>query len=168
MYPGVMYPVSGMTSGSAPYASLSVSYQSLLGNAIISSLFDTARGAALQIELGGLTPGNSYSVQWWSCTTQFFRFQTVGQGSPNVTLDSNTTDTDGGVGQYAIGTFTASGPSMTISLEGLVMDAPLFEQPTINALQVRTVSVPEPSACVMASAGLACGAITIVRRRKRD
>jgi hypothetical protein len=37
----------------------------------------------------------------------------------------------------------------------------------MNALQLRTVAVPEPSTYAMALAGLACGGYSMFKRRKR-
>jgi hypothetical protein len=166
-YPGVMYASSGITSGSAPYATLSGDYQSLLSSKVASYLEDTNGGARLDIQLGGLTAGTSYLVQWWSSVTDILYepSQTVVLGSPNATLDANTTNTTGGLGQYATGTFTAAGASETITLLGVTMYAPPYDAPTINALQVR--AVPEPSTYVMALAGVACGGYSMWRRRKR-
>jgi hypothetical protein len=165
-YGAVMYSGDNVTSGSNPFATLPVAYQSLLSGVVQSVAFDNDPGQPLSIQLGGLTPGTNYLVQLWSCVTDFYiPSQTVALGSSNVTLDSNTTAVAGGLGQYATGTFTASGSSVTFTLEGLQMYAPSYEAPTINALQVR--AVPEPSTYAMALAGLACGGFSMWRLRKR-
>jgi len=78
----------------------------------------------------------------------------------SVTLDANTTATVGGVGQYATGTFTASGSVQAFTLSEVSGGF----NPLINALQVRAVAVPEPSTYVMALAGLACGGLSMWRR----
>lgn len=168
-YPGVMYSASGITSASAPFATLSGDYQSLLSSKVASFLEDTNGGARLDIQLGGLTAGTSYLVQWWSSVTNILYepYQTVVLGSPNATLDANTTNTTGGLGQYVTGTFTAAGASQTITLLGVTMNAPPYDAPTINALQVRTVAVPEPTTVTMAFAGLAGSGYMVRRRRKR-
>lgn len=164
----VMYPYDVLTSENAPFSELPSSYQDLLSGAVIASIFDTPNGAPLTIELGGLTPGDFYLVQWWSSATSFLNpYQTVALGSPNVSLDSNTTDAAGGLGQYAVGSFTALGSSQTITLEGLMMNASPWDAPTINALQLRVAAVPEPSTYAMALAALACGGVSAWWRRKR-
>jgi hypothetical protein len=165
-YIGVMYSGDIATSGSNPFAALPASYQSLLSGVVQSVAFDTDPGQPLSIQLGGLTAGTEYLVQWWSSTpdTNLFWKQTVALGSPSVTLDSNTTDVAGGLGQYAAGTFTASGSTFAFTLEGLQMYASPYDWPTINALQVR--AVPEPSTYAMALAGLACGGYSMFRRRR--
>jgi hypothetical protein len=166
-YGAVMYSGDSATSGSNPFAALPVAYQSLLSGVVQSVAFDNDPGQPLSIQLGGLTAGTEYLVQWWSSVTDTYVLsQTVASGSPNVTLDSNTTNVAGGLGQYATGTFTASSSTFTFTLEGLQMYAPSYDVPTINALQVR--AVPEPSTYAMALAGLACGGYSLLRRRKRD
>jgi len=169
-YNAVMYSGDGATSGSNPFAALPASYQSLLSGVVQSVAFDTDPGQPLSIQLGGLTAGTEYLVQWWSSTpdTNLYWKQTVALGSPNVTLDSNTTDVAGGLGQYATGTFTASGSTFTFTLEGLQMYASPYDWPTINALQVREIqAVPEPSTLAMAFAGLGFVGYSRFRRRKR-
>jgi hypothetical protein len=165
-YIGVMYSGDSATSGSNPFAALPASYQSLLSGVVQSVAFDTDPGQPLSIQLGGLTAGTEYLVQWWSSTpdTNLYWKQTVALGSPNVTLDSNTTDVAGGLGQYATGVFTATGSTFTFTMEGLQMYASPYDWPTINALQVR--AVPEPATYAMALAGLACGGYVSLRRRK--
>lgn len=165
-YGAVMYSGDSATSGSNPFAALPASYQSLLSGVVQTVAFDNDPGQPLSIQLGGLAAGTEYLVQWWSSVTDTYVLsQTVALGSPNVTLDSNTTNVAGGLGQYATGTFTASGSTFTFTLEGLQMYAPSYDVPTINALQVR--AVPEPSTYAMALAGLACGGYLVRRRRKR-
>ena len=165
-YNAVMYSGDGATSGSNPFAALPASYQSLLSGVVQSVAFDTDPGQPLSIQIGGLAAGTEYLVQWWSSVTDTYVLsQTVALGSPNVTLDSNTTNVAGGLGQYATGTFTASTSTFTFTLEGLQMYSPSYDVPTINALQVR--AVPEPSTYAMALAGLACGGYSMFRRRKQ-
>ena len=79
----------------------------------------------------------------------------------NVTLDSNLTDSAGGLGQFVIGTFTADGVSQSIDFTA----ASSGSGPLINAFQVR--AVPEPSTYAMALAGIACGCFLMWRLRKR-
>jgi len=166
----VMYSYDVLTSGSAPFANLPVDYQSLLSSGVISTIYDVGDGAPLDIQLGGLTPGTSYLVQWWSCATDVLAmYQTVALGSPNVTLDSNTIDTAGGLGQYVIGTFTAAGTSQTITLQGLTMNSAPYDSPTINALQVRQASssVPEIDPAGMGSVlALVTSALGLLERRR--
>jgi hypothetical protein len=165
-YDAVFYSTNSDTSPSNPFAALSAEYQSLLSSSVTSSAFDIGFGQPMSIQLGSLTPGTDYLVQLWSSSTVWWNLtQTLALGSPNVTLSSNTSGTAGGVGQYAIGTFTAVGSSQTFTLEGADMYSPGFQFPLINAFQIR--AVPEPSTFCVALAGLACGGYTMFRRRKR-
>jgi hypothetical protein len=123
----------------------------------------------MSIQRGGLTAGKDYRVQFWSSSAGLWApTQTLAVGSPNVTLTSNTSGVSGGVGQSAIGTFTAVGSSQTFTLQGADMYSPGFQFPMMNALQVReTQVVPELSTYAMSLAGLACGGYLVRRRRKR-
>ena len=77
-----------------------------------------------------------------------------------MTLDANTTNTVGGVGQYAIGTFTASGTTQPFILS----ETGGGFNPLINALQVR--AVPEPALTLVGFAAVVGGSL-LVRRRSR-
>jgi hypothetical protein len=152
-------------SANAPFTGLSANYRSLLSTEVYSSNL-----ATMQIDLGGLTDGTDYRLQWWTndssnylyAGSPFFEDVICGGDLGDVTLDSNTSNTDGGLGQYVIGTFTASGTTARFTLTGSGTGA--WQFPMMNALQVR--AVPEPSTCVMALAGLACGGYSMWRRRR--
>ena len=162
------YLVSDLNVGSTstPFSGLSSNYRSLLSTEVYASNL-----ATMQIDLGGLTDGTDYRLQWWTndsseyfyAGSPFFENVIGGGASGNVTLDANTSSTNGGLGQYVIGTFTASGTTASFTLTGSGTGAWTF--PVMNALQVR--AVPEPSAYCMALAGLACGGYSLFRRRKR-
>ena len=86
-------------------------------------------GAAATITLKNLTTGSQYAVQVWLNDSRIYgqgRAGTVTGGSGNtVTLDYNSTDTsnaNGGVGQYSIGTFTADATSQTFTITGSCRD----------------------------------------------
>jgi hypothetical protein len=163
-YGAVLSSGDNATSASNPFAALPASYQTLLSGVVLSLAFDNDPGQPLSIQLGGLTAGGEYLVQWWSSVTDgYVQSQTVALGSPSVTLDSNTSDVAGGLGQFATGTFTASDSFETFTLEGLQMYAPSYDLPTINALQVRVV--PEPSTLAMVFAGLGFAGYSLFRRR---
>jgi hypothetical protein len=77
-----------------------------------------------------------------------------------VTLDSNTSDAAGGLGQYAVGTFTAERSSVRFELEGTTGN------PLISAVQLREVSaIPEPGS-VVTFAALGAVGVWVRRRRK--
>jgi hypothetical protein len=112
------------------------------------------------VTLGGLTNGQQHSVQWWaSDATLDFGSVTTATGVIDVSLDLNTTHAAGGVGQYAVGTFTASGTSQTFDLNG---SGGWVGWPLIMSLQVRT-SGPSPTPIPEVDSGLAGGAAAFAR-----
>jgi uncharacterized protein (TIGR03382 family) len=138
----------GATVG--PFTALSASYQSLLSSGAGSS-----SGSPLTLTLLGLSNGSSYLFQWWS-NDAGLAFggvnSTTAAAGNTVTLDENTTDTAGGMGQWVSGTFTASGTSQAITFSG--------PRPVINAFQVREIPTPG-TAALLGLAGL------VAARRRR-
>ena len=152
--------------GSGSFAALSSGYQALLGSGGSAGAPTT-----ITVELGGLTTGQDYLVQWWSNVSVLsggtFQ-QTIASGNPSsVTLASNASHTDGALGQYGIGTFTAISPFATFDLSGTGIGE-VF--PLINAIQVRNITsaaVPEPgqvAASLLLLAGI--GGYVWLKRRK--
>lgn len=167
--PGYLASDLNVGSVTTPFSNLSAGYQSLLSSEVYASQFATIR-----VDLGGLTPGTDYRLQLWTNDAAmtpyipgFPRYlfeNTFSSGSVNsVTLDSNTSNVVGGLGQYVIGTFTASGVTASFTLTG--SGTGLDQLPLLNALQVR--AVPEPSTYAMALAGLASGVFAMWRRSSR-
>ena len=143
-------------SGTA-YNSLTSQYQALLTSGIFAFT-----DAPLTLTLNGLTSGQLYQVQIWTndsaLNTGALR-NTVLTGASNVSLQQNVQDEDGGVGQYAIGTFTADSSSQNIFMTGTGSSA----RTLINGFQLR--AVPEPG--VMPAAGLMGLWLATVARRRR-
>ncbi|MGI9176888.1 MAG: PEP-CTERM sorting domain-containing protein [Pirellulales bacterium] len=166
--PGALTSFSNLGTGTGSYAGLSAAYKLLLDYGGSASVLPTITGT-----LGGLTNGQQYQIQWWASNAA----QTPGAfgttmdatvadaATSPVTLDTNTTNTVGGLGQYVLGTFTANGTTQVFTLDGDPTGGDFNKSPLINAFQVR--AVPEPSTCCMALAGLACGGFSMWRRRKR-
>jgi hypothetical protein len=156
--PGTLVAWNTLGSGSAPYANLNAAYRLLLDSGGASGLADT-----MTVLLGGLTVGQQYTFQWWASNAAPLPplIGVTAAAANNVTLDSNLTDSAGGLGQFVIGTFTADGVSQSIDFTA----ASGGSGPLINAFQVR--AVPEPTTYAMALAGLACGGFSMWRRRKR-
>ena len=133
-------------------ASLSAEYQSLVaGAAFVSAAPDQKQGvpgAPCEVTLGNLTPGDDYQVQLFlhdARNISSARIATVISGANSVTLAYNSNDpipggadanNNGGVGQFVIGTFTATGQSETFTLS--IPDGQGGLQ--LNAIQVRNVS----------------------------
>ena len=160
--PGSLYGSNSFGSASSPFSGLTSSYQSLLGTGAYADVPTT-----ITVSLNGLTSGQQYLLQWWTSDaaklTPIFGgsfTNTTATAINSVTLDANTTNLVGGLGQFAIGTFVPSGTSQSFTLA----ETSGGFNPLINALQVR--AVPEPSTYIMALAGLACGGYLVRRRRK--
>jgi len=106
----------GYTSASTPFSNLSAAYQSILkgGEYALSS------GITATITLNNLTVGRVYAVQIWvgdprASGGEAGRTENAG-GSNSVTLAYNVPPSPGGVGQYSIGVFTATGSTETFTL----------------------------------------------------
>jgi hypothetical protein len=165
--PGDLWSSNILANGSGPsssYSALSSSYQSLL-----ASGGGATDPATITVTLGGLTVGQQYQLQIWSNNSGNGNGP-FGIGTPiantlvssAVTLDANTTNTSGGVGQYVLGTFTAATTSMNFTLAGSGGGA---ASPMINAFQVRDITpIPGPGGLALA---LGLGAVGSGGRRRR-
>ncbi len=156
-------------SFSAPYSLLSGAYGALLSGAAQS---DTGFNSQLTLTLGGLVVGETYLVQFWINHSSAYppdipaiRSTTATAGTSAVLLH-NTTNTDGGLGEFVTGTFTADSTSETITFTGAsYFIGPDFTFATqLNAMQLRVV--PEPGAAVLFATGAA--AMLLVRRSRRS
>ena len=150
----------GSTFGtfSPPFSNLSAAYQTLLASA------SDARGLSLSIS--GLTPGQSYFVELWANLSDLTApVQEIVSAGNSTALVFNTTSTSGGVGQFVTGTFTANGPTELITLANSGSTA--YSHAILNAVEVRTLSVPEPSVWQMMCAGGVCLLATMHLRRRR-
>ena len=165
--PDYLFPLSNLGTGSGSFGDLSEDYKTLLSSGGSAGLPTTITGT-----FGGLTLGNDYLIQWWSNVSTlawggaFEETQSSQVGNlSTVTLDSNLSNISGGLGQYAIGTFTATDSFVDFQLNGSGIGYPL-----INAFQIRDVTsaaVPEPGQ-VAASLLLLCalGGYVWLKRRK--
>lgn len=157
---GVLRSDMVLSSTTGVFPSLTPEYQFLLQSEVYASRIDN-----LEIDMGGLTPGQEYLVQWWSSSAYQptpFSTTTAISGTTQVVLDSN----DGQIGQFVIGSFTPAYSTARFYLEQSF--APLNGGPylpMINALQVR--AVPEPSTSAMVSMAVALGGWHMWRRRSR-
>lgn len=120
------------SSSSAPFRSLSEAYQHLLCGGEYSSGTSTAR-----LTLNSLTAGHVYAVQFWVSDPR--GGGTIGRteavfGSNEVVLAYNVPAATGGVGQFSVGVFAATGSSQSFSFVGSASTQ-------INALLVSDVTI---------------------------
>lgn len=133
---GNLLSLTNLGSAQTPFANLSGNYQTLLSSAVSA---DENNSLILGIN-GGLIVGQRYLVQIWLNASSFPNsgFRTTASSPNPVTLDDNTTNSNGGLGQYVIGTFFCGSPNQFITFNG----ADATQAPTVNAFQVRLI--PEP------------------------
>lgn len=160
--PGNLFAYNTFGSASAPFSNLSSGHQTLLGSGAHANV-----APSITVSLNGLTNGQDYEGKWWTnnaanITPEFGGgfTNTTATAINSVTLDANTTNAVGGLGQYAIGTFTASGTTQAFLLE----ETSGGFNPLISAMQVR--AVPEPSLTLLGLAA-AVGGSLVWRRRSR-
>lgn len=149
--------VGNTTTGNLPVTVTSTAYQSLLsgdirvGGANGVSDPDIPDGNAWRITLENLAVGTTYQVQLWFNDSR----STTGSArtgrllSTNILVDYNTTNATGGLGQYAIGTFTADGSSQDIDFRSSTDENVAA---MLNGYQLRII--PEPSAVLLGAVGM--------------
>lgn len=167
--PSTLQSYGALTFGTnaTPFGNLSSSYKTMLssgGTALMDS--------TITATLGDLTVGRQYRLQWWTSNArngigvinETFATTIAASGSNEVTLDSNSTDSDGGLGQFVIGTFTADSTSQTFTLNSPTGNT----SPLINGFQVRLVApVPEIDPAGMGSVlALVGGVLGLLERRR--
>jgi hypothetical protein len=155
--PGTFVPNNTFGSAQTPFASLSTNYKTLLSTAISTSDNNT-----LTLEIDNLVLGQTYQFEFWVNASTFnanIGYDTTATSPNPVTLDSNTTNANGGVGQFVIGTFFCGSPSQFITFNGTNST----QAPTVNAFELRIV--PEPSTMsILFLGGIAFSAARFLRR----
>jgi autotransporter-associated beta strand protein len=121
----------GFGSGSNPFNALSEAYKVLLK----SSVWRDGDGASVSITLSNLTAGRNYAVQYWVNDSRgSTRTETLtSTGGNTVTLAYDPTQSQGGVGQYSVGTFTANGTTQAFTVTTTAGN----NNVQVNAIQVR-------------------------------
>ena len=153
----------GFGSAQPPFASLSANYKDLLDSGGFTQDFVAQPPPPITLLARNLTVGTVYEFQWWANeanSLDFTRTTTATSGGLGVTLDHNVQNVDGGLGQFAVGTFLADATTQEITFQG----AGAGNNPItlLNGWQLRVV--PEPATT---SAAIALGAGAIVLRRRR-
>lgn len=113
---GELLTSSNAVGGGSPFNSLSSPYQSLL-----ESAGGTTMVADLKLSFGSLTVGNQYLIQIWSIVST--DAPVFGTGDPvelsyqgclnTLNLYVHTANATGGLGQYVVGTCTATASILT-------------------------------------------------------
>lgn len=159
--------IGNTTTGTLPASVTSTAYQSLLGGDIRSggaNQVDTAapNGNAWRLTLESLSIGTTYQIQLWfndsRSTTGNGRTGNILTGAGNVAIDYNTTNAAGGLGQYAVATFTADGTTQDIDFRASTDENVAA---MLNGYQLRIV--PEPSGILLAGIGM----MALAGRRRR-
>jgi hypothetical protein len=151
--PGFLEGASIFGSSLHPYVALSSNYQVILESAAYANDLTT-----LTLTMNALSIGQQYQFEWWiNDSSDDPNYTTAATAVNSVSLSDNPSNAQGGTGQFAIGTFTATATTHTIAFSGTL------DEPTINAFELR--AVPEPSTFVLGVAGMA--GLGLVTRRKR-
>jgi hypothetical protein len=140
----------------APFAALSLSYQSLL-----SSLAGNAAAIPFTLTIAGLSVGHQYEFEFWANDSFLAaNFMTTATATNSISLGSNPAGSGGGVGQFGIGTFTADVSNEVISFNST-------NEPFLDGLQLRDITptaAPEPAGLALFGVGL--GGLGLIRRRR--
>jgi hypothetical protein len=140
------------------WATLSTSYKNLLA----PTLRQSGANQSLQFTLANLTIGGSYAIQYWVNDSRWSNPSGITVNVGTAVLTPNTSSVTGGVGQWVTGLFTANATTQTFSASPATLNTTYA-----NAMQVRLLAVPEPSAIAIlaAAAGMAA---TLRLRRSRE
>ena len=108
-----------------------------------------------------LTVGHQYEFQWFASFSGPGSLLHASTAGSTVTLNDNVTNTEGGLGQYAIGTFTADAASQLITFTSVGVGS---QTALVNGFQLRDFGVvPEPTGFVTA---FLCAGVAALRRKR--
>ena len=152
-YPGGAYAANG--SAFPNYGNLSTAYKDIARFGVFTN------GVGGSLTLNGLNSGLEYQLQVWvndsrDCCSG--RTETIG-GMP-TTLAFNAQNGSGGVGQFAVGTFTGTNPSTTLTVSANA-------SAQINALNLRATGVGAANTATITApqdwSGLTLGAASLLK-----
>ena len=144
----------GDGAAESSYRALSTAYQNLLYYGAWAYPSNTAT-----ITLNNLTIGHTYQVQVFANDSRSAGFgRSMALTGSSTVLDYNTTEAVGGVGQFAIGAFTADSTSQELGFSSST------ETPQLNGLSLRVTAVPEPSTYALVLGGILN--LSLIRRRR--
>ena len=144
---------NGSSPSAAPFSSLSSAYGTILGQAVRINVDMT-------LTLNSLTVGQTYQLQIWTNKSTANSYAFTATAGNSVALDSNTTNVNGGVGQFVLGSFTANAVSQAVTF---TPNSGAFVE--FSAFQLR--AIPEPSSIALLTLGGA-GLLFASRRRMQN
>jgi len=138
------YSTALFTATNSPYTNFSAAYRNLVIGGVYNTNASPINPEVGTVTLNKLTSGHLYSVQLWACDPRGGGFGTREEyiydavGDPTNTLVYNTGQTNGGAGQYIVGTFTADGTgAQTLDLDNNAVTNNIIQ---MNGIQLRDVS----------------------------
>ena len=168
--PGLGWGYTGFGAASGDFASLSSDYQSILQSAQYYTNSAAGGVAVLSYNLEGLIVGQTYQIQVWSNDSRDVSGAKKGgstyasSGGDSVTLQFNNTNVLGGLGQYAVGTFTADAATQTFTITAFDTSSGSYNT-QINALQLRAIPEPKTSCLFLGVSVLVVGTFLRVRTK---
>jgi hypothetical protein len=131
-------------SGSNPFAALVAVYTNMLRG----GAFTIGGGTPVTVTLSNLAIGSSYMMQVWISDPRGASNQGLNRnstitnaGGNSITLMYNTTGVEGGIGQFALGTFIADSTNQSFTITGgLNFPGTNTASSQINAIQLRDVT----------------------------
>ena len=158
------FSAANLSTSSNPYGALPTDYKNLLGPVLQQS--GAAPANTLTFNVNNLTVGATYTIQYWvnDPRTSSGNGRTVNVGG--VVVDANTTNVGGGLGQWLSGQFVADASTQSFNVRPAAGSSGDFA--TANAIQVRLLAVPEPSAIAILAAAAGMTATLRLRRSRRE
>jgi len=134
---------SAFTSAIAPFNNLSAAYK----GGLVGAVFNGTANTVGTVTLNNLSVSRKYEVQVWvgdprtGTTTNRAEWIYDGIGGATNLLKFNATATNGGMGQWTLGSFTADSSSQSFTLDATAPGNPGNNNVVqMNALQVRDVT----------------------------